>query len=145
MYNTILFIFSNFCIELQFYSYFGSCLMYLNFTSSRLLYQFELGLFPACLCFQHLPLFFFFTCYFHMKCLSMVHGTHHLFDQQAFYVGIDLLVGPVYCSRDPQTSFFSNFFIKNGSHSTLNTFKNYFVSVFLVFSFQRNKLYLNGP
>ena len=45
------------------------------------------------------------------------------------------LVGPVHCSWDPQTSFFFNkTFIKNGSHSTIHTFKNYFATVFSVFS-----------
>ena len=48
----------------------------------------------------------------------------------------------MHCSRDSQTSLFSNFFIKNGSHGTIHTFKNYFVTMFLVFSFQ---LYPNGP
>ena len=43
-------------------------------------------------------------------------------------------VGPVYCSRDPQTSFFHQNFIKNGSHGTINIFKNYFVIIFSVFS-----------
>ena len=42
--------------------------------------------------------------------------------------------GSVHCSRDPQTSLFSNFFIKNGFHDIIHTFKNYFVTVFLVFS-----------
>ena len=42
--------------------------------------------------------------------------------------------GSVHCSRDPQTSLFSNFFIKNGFHNIIYTFKNYFVTVFLVFS-----------
>ena len=37
---------------------------------------------------------------------------------------------------DPQISLFSNFFIKNESHGTIHTFKNYFAIVFLVFSFQ---------
>ena len=32
----------------------------------------------------------------------------------------------------PQITLFSNFFIKNGSHSTIYIFKNYFVTVFLV-------------
>ena len=41
---------------------------------------------------------------------------------------------------DPQISLFSNFFITNGSHGTIYTFKNYFATVF--FSFQ---LYPNGP
>ena len=31
---------------------------------------------------------------------------------------------------DPQISFFITFFIKNGSHSTIHTFKNYFATVF---------------
>ena len=35
---------------------------------------------------------------------------------------------------DSQTSLFSNFFIKNGSHGTIHTFKNYFAIVFSVFS-----------
>ena len=43
---------------------------------------------------------------------------------------------------NPQIPLFSNFFIKNGSHGTIHTFKNYFVTVFsvLVFSFSKNKL-----
>ena len=44
---------------------------------------------------------------------------------------------PVYCSRDPQISLFSNFFIKNGSHGTIHIFKNYFATVFSVFSFSK--------
>ena len=44
------------------------------------------------------------------------------------------LVGPVHYSRDSQISLFSNFFIKNGFYSTIHTFKNYFVTVFSVFS-----------
>ena len=35
--------------------------------------------------------------------------------------------------------------IKNGSHGTIYTFKNYFATVFSVFSFSKNKLYSNGP
>ena len=35
--------------------------------------------------------------------------------------------------------------IKNGSHITIHTFKNYFVTVFSVFSFLQNMLHLNGP
>ena len=44
------------------------------------------------------------------------------------------LVGLMHCSRDPQTSFFNKNFIKNGSHGTINTFKNYFAIKFSVFS-----------
>ena len=46
---------------------------------------------------------------------------------------------------DPQISFFINFFIKNGSYSTIHTFKTYFAIVFSVFNFQfqQNKFYPN--
>ena len=37
---------------------------------------------------------------------------------------------------DPQISHFINFFIKNGSHDTIHTFKNYFAIVFFSFQFQ---------
>ena len=47
--------------------------------------------------------------------------------------------------RDSQITFFSKIFIKNGSHNTIHIFKNYFTTVFLVFSFQQNKRYLNTP
>ena len=40
----------------------------------------------------------------------------------------------------PISTNFSKFFFKIGSHSTINTFKNYFVTVFLVFN---NKRYPN--
>ena len=49
---------------------------------------------------------------------------------------------PVHCSRDLKNSLFSNFFIKNGSHGTIHTFKNCFAIVFSVFS--KKKLYPNG-
>ena len=55
------------------------------------------------------------------------------------------LVGPVNSARDLQISFLATFFIKNGSHGTIHTFKNYFAIVFLIFSFQfkQNKFYPN--
>ena len=37
---------------------------------------------------------------------------------------------------DQQIPLFSNFFIKNGSHGTIYTFKNYFATVILAISFQ---------
>ena len=52
-------------------------------------------------------------------------------------------VGPVHCSRDPQTSFFNKTFIKNGFHGTIYTFKNYFAIMFSIFNFQQNKWYPN--
>ena len=51
-------------------------------------------------------------------------------------------VGPVHCSRDLQILFSAKIFIKTGSYRTIHTFKNYFVTVFSVFS---NKWYLNRP
>ena len=36
---------------------------------------------------------------------------------------------------DPQILFFNNIFIKNTSHGTIHTFKNYFVAVFFSFQF----------
>ena len=46
-----------------------------------------------------------------------------------------------------EITLFSNFFIKNGSHNTIYTFKNYFAIVFSVsvFSFSKNKLNPNTP
>ena len=58
-------------------------------------------------------------------------------------MNIDVLVGLVHCAQDPQTSFFNNFFIKYGFHGTIYIFKNYFATLFLVFSFRQNKLYQN--
>ena len=48
---------------------------------------------------------------------------------------------------DPQIPLFNNFFIKNGSHGTIYTFKNYFATVISVisFQFQQNKSYPNRP
>ena len=48
---------------------------------------------------------------------------------------------------DPQIPLFNNFFIKNGSHSTIYTFKNYFATVIsaISFQFQQNKFYPNRP
>ena len=45
----------------------------------------------------------------------------------------------------PTTSLFRKKNIKNGCRGTIHIFKNYFVTVFLVFSFNKNKLYPNGP
>ena len=47
-----------------------------------------------------------------------------------FYVGL------VHYSWDPQVPSFCNFFFKTESHETVHTFKNYFATMFLVFSFQ---------
>ena len=56
-------------------------------------------------------------------------------------------MGLIHYAQDPQTSFFTQTFIKNGSHDTIYTFKNYFTIVLLVFvfNFQQNIRYLNTP
>ena len=43
------------------------------------------------------------------------------------------IVGPVHCLWDTQVVYFNKFFFKTESYDTIHTFKNYFVTVFLVF------------
>ena len=43
-------------------------------------------------------------------------------------------VDPMHYLQDPQISFFNKTFIKNGSHDTIHAFKNYFATIFSVFS-----------
>ena len=45
-----------------------------------------------------------------------------------------LSMGLMHCSQDPQISFFNKTFIKNWFHGTIHIFKNYFITVFLIFS-----------
>ena len=66
--------------------------------------------------------------------LCTVHETHYLFDCPNFSLQCGCSVGPMHCSRDLQTSFFTKTFIKNRFHSTIHTFKNDFATVFLVFN-----------
>ena len=69
-------------------------------------------------------------------CLHVQHFTFFFFFLSVFSVFLTLChtSGSVHCSRDPQISFFSNFFIKNWFHGTIHTFKNYFITIFSVFS-----------
>ena len=71
-----------------------------------------------------------------------------------FFFGSAAIVDFVNCEQYiralftvPQITLFSHFFIKNRSHSTIYTFKNYFATVFSVsvFSFSKNKLNPNTP
>ena len=48
-----------------------------------------------------------------------------------------------HCSRTVYSTVHVLKNIKNGSHDTIHTFKNYFITVFLVFSFNNNKSNLN--
>ena len=68
--------------------------------------------------------------------LSLFFFSFFSFLKSTFLLLFQFSVGPMYCSWDPQTSLFSNFFIKNGSYGTIYTFKNYFTTVFSVFNFQ---------
>ena len=86
------------------------------------------------------PSFFFFPCVCETYgyCSFTVQWTVAAnFDFSKFF-------GPITAHRvlftDPQISLFSNFFIKNGSHDTIQTFKNYFATVFFSFQFQFSAL-----
>ena len=89
--------------------------------------------------------FLFFSCVFCllrqlsliMHCSSTIHAL-----QQHYSRTIAILF--THCSWDPQP-LYSEKNIKNGSHNIIYTFKNYFATVFSVFSFNKNKLYPNGP
>ena len=91
--------------------------------------------------------FFFFPHAFQRQNLAKTATAHALcMNSSQNFLLFSTSVGLIHCSRDPQTSLFSNFFIKNGSRNTIYTFKNYFTTVFSVFSFQfqENKFYPNG-
>ena len=65
------------------------------------------------------------------------HLTSNLFFffwEARYVVVVAFPVGPVRYSWNPQTSFFNKIFIKNRFHCTIYTFKNYFATVFLIFS-----------
>ena len=72
-------------------------------------------------CGKHLRFMFFFFFFF-------------VWGKALFWGCFQFSMSPVYCSRNPQTFLFCNFFIKNGFHDTIHTFKNYFVTVFSVFN-----------
>ena len=104
--------------------------------------RFGLGLFmSAFYSFMFLPFFFFF-----LPEIGFTWGTdlpvrpvHNAQDPLAFWTSthwfeVALFVGPMHYSQDPQTSFFTQTLFKNGSHSTIHIFKNYFVTVFSVFN-----------
>ena len=87
--------------------------------------------------------FFFFFFFFHAFWQNAVTV------QWIVTANVDFLPQTVHyvLFMDPQISLFSNFFIKNGSHGTIYTFKNYFATVIsaISFQFQQNKSYPNRP
>ena len=101
-------------------------------------YVFGSGYCVLHLCFFSFFFFFLFSLLLRMRLEGQTATVH---EQQSYIVDFSAPfinpMGPVNNTRDPQTSLFSNFFIKNGSHSTIHTFKNYFVTVFSVFSFSK--------
>ena len=94
-----------------------------------------------------LPLFFFFF-FFHSRVL-VKRGYCSCTIQWTVTANVDFsTVNSDYVLFiDPQIPLFSNFFIKNGSHGTIYTFKNYFATVIsaISFQFQQNKSYPNRP
>ena len=82
--------------------------------------------------------FFFFLVTLKRYCSSLLWTLAVTFDREQCIYALFM---------DPQITLFSNFFIKNGSHGTIYTFKNYFATVFSVFNFQfqQNKFYSNSP
>ena len=94
------------------------------------------------------PFFFFFWHVFQEQtCLLRLMFMHCSWTVAATFDYSPVNSVPVHCLWVPQTSLFSNFFIKNGSHNTIHKFKNYFTTVFSVFNFQfqQNKFYPNEP
>ena len=84
--------------------------------------------------------FFFITCFPPHKRLLYMNSSHNIWPvlrEQCIHA----------LFTEPQISFFINFFIKNGSHGTIYTFKNYFATVIsaINFQFQQNKSYPNRP
>ena len=115
-----------------------SCLL-----SFLTMWPFGFNVFTSTFCVFTFPSFFFFLFFirswFHVGHRS-ISGSHALCTEPTSTLNVHTLVwngtasGSVHYSRDLQTSLFNNFFIKNGSHSTIHTFKNYFTIVFSVFS-----------
>ena len=65
---------------------------------------------------------------------TLMGPVHYLRDSQISFFNNFFHYKWVTYARKSQISFFSNFFITNESHNTIHTFKNYFATVFLVFS-----------
>ena len=82
---------------------------------------------------NHVCFFFFF---FHTFVRLAV--TVHVQQPQSltFLTFFQLISAYCVLFMDQQISLFSNFFIKNKSHGTIHTFKNYFATVFFSFQFQ---------
>ena len=66
--------------------------------------------------------------------LCTVHGIHYSLNVHTFHWN-STVSGSHVLFTGPTNIFFAKTLIKNGSHGTIHIFKNYFVTVFSVFSF----------
>ena len=78
--------------------------------------------------------FFFFSMQFGVTWLLFIHCSLKS-NHQCWLFHSEQCICALF--MDPQNPLFSNFFITNGSHNTIHTFKNYFATVFSVFSFSK--------
>ena len=60
----------------------------------------------------------------------------HKWDHALFSRSCALVSGSCALFTGPTNLFFTKIFIKNGSHCTIHTFKNYFVTIFSAINFQ---------
>ena len=96
----------------------------LNPTNPKCGFGFSVCIFISAFSFFFFSFFFSFTRFRETKftvhnCSSTVHGT----------------IATLFRKKN----------VKNGSHGTIHTFKNYFTTVFSVFSSSKNKFNPNGP
>ena len=100
-----------------------------------------------CVSVSTFSLFFFFF-FYHVFPPSQAATVHVLYMNSSHNIWPVLREQCIHALfTEPQISFFINFFIKNGSHGTIYTFKNYFAIVIsaINFQFQQNKSYPNRP
>ena len=90
---------------------------------------FHISLDPRYFCVLRFAFFLFFFSFLHaFQTFRGQANSRVLFGPVFFYFSVNQWVRALF--MNPQISFFINFFIKNGSHSTIHTFKNYFATVF---------------
>ena len=91
-------------------------------------------------CVWHLAFFFSFFFFFGTRLWDLRLLFMHCSMNSSYKVWLFYFFQPIstHCAlfMDPQILLFSNFFIKNRSHGTIYTFKNYFATVFFSFQFQ---------
>ena len=73
--------------------------------------------------------FFFFSCVSESNAAT-VHALFMNSSHKGWLFNSEKCIRALF--TDPQISLFNNFFIKNGFHGTIHTFKNYFATIFSV-------------